>query len=128
MDLYGDSLPIRFLSPISKNIYSSFTNETYSEHSDLGLLTGIVGLLPNPWDSTKVIILCAGSKYAGTQASLKSLLDDIRAIVNFKPRVITNHPRFPDIPIRILKAEGDELMQSMVRQKGIKIENYIFIE
>ncbi|MCK4972994.1 MAG: hypothetical protein KAS52_06705, partial [Candidatus Heimdallarchaeota archaeon] len=82
----------------------------------------------NPWDSTKVIILCAGSKYAGTQASLKSLLDDIRAIINFKPRVITNHPRFPDIPVRILKAEGEELMQSMVRQKGIKIENYIFIE
>jgi hypothetical protein len=128
MDLYGDSLPIRFLSPLSKNIHSSFTNETYSEHSDLGLLTGIIGLLPNPWNSTKVIILCAGSKYAGTQASLKSLLDDIKAIVNFKPRVLTNHPRFPDIPVRILKAEGTELMQSMVRQKGIKIENYSFIE
>ncbi|MBY8999821.1 MAG: hypothetical protein KGD64_02805 [Candidatus Heimdallarchaeota archaeon] len=128
MNLYGDSLPIRFLTPLSKNIYSSFTNETYSEHSDLGLLTGIVGLLPNPWDATKVIILCAGSKYAGTQASLKSLLDDIKSINNFKSRIITNHPRFPDIPVRILKAEGDELLQSMVRQKGIKIKNYSFIE
>ena len=94
----------------------------------LGLLAGIIGILPNPWDKSKVVILCAGSKYAGTQASLKALFDDIRAVTNFEPKVMTNHPKFLDMPIRIIKAEGDELLQSMVRQKGIKIDQYSFVE
>ena len=128
MKLYGDRLPIRFLSPSSKNIYSAFTNETYSEDTDLGLLTGILALLPNPWNNSKIIILCAGSKYVGTQAALKALLDDIRAVVSLKPKIITNHSKFSKIPMRIIKAEGKDLLKSMIQQKGPKIQDYEFVE
>lgn len=128
IELYGDSLPIRFVSTTSKTIYSSITDKTYSERTDAGLLSGIIGLLPNPWDRTNVVIFCAGSKYAGTQAALKVLLDDLQSILTMKERILTNHPTVNDIPIRIIKAEDEDLLSSMIRQRGSKISKYTFLE
>ena len=128
MTLYDESLPIKFLTPSSKNIHSSLTDITYSEETSVGLLTGIVALLPNPWDKSKVIILCAGSKNVGTQASLKALLDDIKSCIQMKNKVITNHSKLSEIPIRIIKAEGDDLLTKMIQQKSPKIQKYSFIE
>jgi len=128
MDLYGNSLPIRFLSPSSKSIFSSITNETYGEQSDRGLLSGIVGLVPNPWNRSKVVILCAGAKYAGTQAALKVLCDDLTAQIFQKSRKLSNHPQLGEIPIRIVKAEGEDILSSILRQRGNKIEQYTFLE
>jgi len=128
MELYGESLPIKFLTPSSKNIYSKLTDITYSEESPIGLLSGLLALIPNPWDKSKVIILCAGSKNAGTQAALKALLDDIKAVTFMETRVISNHSKFPKIPLRVIKAEGEDLLTKMVQQKSPKIQNYEFIE
>lgn len=128
MSLYDEKLPIKFITPSSKNIHSTLTDVTYSEESPVGLLTGIVAMLPNPWDKSKVIILCAGSKNVGTQASLKALLDNIESSIQLKDQVISNHSKFPEIPIRIIKAEGDELLTKMIQQKSPKIQEYEFIE
>ncbi len=128
MSLYDENLPIKFLTPSSKNIYSKLTDVTYSEESQIGLLTGIIALLPNPWDKSKVVILCAGSKNVGTQASLKVLLDDIISCIQMKDKILVNHSKFSEIPIRILKAEGKELLTKMIQQKSPKIQDYEFIE
>jgi hypothetical protein len=128
IELYGESLPIKFLTPSSKNIYSKLTDITYSEESPIGLLSGLLALLPNPWDKSKVIILCAGSKNVGTQAALKALLDDIKAAISMGTRVISNHSKFPKIPLRVIKAEGEDLLTKMIQQKSPKIQNYEFIE
>ena len=128
MGLYDENLPIKFITPSSKNIHSSLTDVTYSEESPVGLLTGILALLPNPWDKSKVVILCAGSKNVGTQASLKALFDHVQSYIQMKEPVITNHIKFPNIPIKIIQAEGEELLTKMIQQKSPKIRDYIFIE
>ncbi len=128
MSLYDENLPIKFLTPSSKNIHSSLTDITYSEESPVGLLTGIIALLPNPWDKSKVVILCAGSKNVGTQASLKAILDNIKSCIQMKERIISNHSKFTEIPIRIVQAEGEELLTKMIQQKSPKIRSYSFIE
>ncbi|MCG3259275.1 MAG: hypothetical protein H7644_05985 [Candidatus Heimdallarchaeota archaeon] len=128
MELYGNSLPVKFLTPSSKNIYSKLTDITYSEESPVGLLSGLLALLPNPWDKSKVIILCAGSKNVGTQATLKALLDDIKAAISMDTKVISNHSKFPKIPVRVIKAEGEDLLTKMIQQKSPKIQQYSFVE
>ena len=128
MSLYDDNLPIKFLAHSSKNIYSNLTDITYSEESPVGLLTGILALLPNPWDKSKVIILCAGSKNVGTQATLKALLDDIKSSIKMQNPIISNHSKFAEFPIRILRAKGEDLLTKMIQQKSPKIDEYEFIE
>ncbi|TFG11098.1 hypothetical protein EU534_00025 [Candidatus Heimdallarchaeota archaeon] len=128
MTLYEDNIPIKFLTPSSKNIHSSLSDITYSEESPVGLLTGIIALLPNPWDKSKVIILCAGSKNVGTQAALKALLDNVKSLVEMKNPTIQNHSKYPEIPIRIIRAVGEDLLTKMIQQKSPKIQEYDFIE
>ncbi|MHA1685312.1 MAG: hypothetical protein ACTSYD_02765 [Candidatus Heimdallarchaeaceae archaeon] len=128
MELYGDSLPIRFISSTSKTIYSGLTDSTYSERTDTGLLSGILGLIPNPWNRSKLVILCAGAKYAGTQAALRVILDDLTNIISIKERILTNHPKMNDVPLRIVQAEGEDILSSMLRQRGNRIDKYRFLE
>ncbi len=128
MTLYDENLPIKFQTPSSKNIHSTLTDITYSEETPVGLLTGILALLPNPWDKSKVIILCAGSKNVGTQASLKAILDDLISSIQMKESIISNHSKFTEIPIRIVQAKGEELLTRMIQQKSPKIQDYDFIE
>jgi len=128
MDLYDENLPIKFLTPSSKNIHSSLSDVTYSEETPVGLLAGIVALLPNPWDKSKVVILCAGSKNVGTQASLKAILDNIKSLVEMREPIIENHNKFQEIPIRIIRAQGEDLLTKMIQQKSPKITEYDFVE
>ncbi|MHA1303851.1 MAG: hypothetical protein ACTSQE_06615 [Candidatus Heimdallarchaeaceae archaeon] len=117
LNLYGDSLPIRFQS---KSIVSSITKETYH---DVG--SSIIGILPNPWNSNRVVILCAGMNYSGTRESLKALIDDLDAIVHSKPRVLANHPQYSEMPIRVLVAQKTE---KVLHEKLEKMKSYSFKE
>jgi len=116
LSLYGDSLPIRFQS---KSIYSSLTSRNYSSTKG-----SIVGLLPNPWNPSKIALICSSMSYFGTNISLKALIDDLDSVIHQEPRILSNHSVYSEIPIRVLASEENN--KNKEKLEGLK--SYTFKE
>lgn len=74
-----DLLPIHFktihaheiiVSELSRREYS-----TSSETAEIGTDYGILEIVPNPWNATKIVILCCGISLWGTQAAVLALVE-----------------------------------------------------
>ncbi len=96
-------LPICFKPLGGRDLYSSITDTLYESGTEVGMNAGLIGLLPNPWNNSKVIILVAGVHAPGTQAGLLAILDHIRAMRKNQTPIIDNHPK-ANIPLRVIKA------------------------
>ncbi len=94
--------PIRFEPPMGREIVSDITGTIYSAGDEVFRNAGIVGLLPNPWNKGKVIILAAGIFRHGTRGAIKAILYHLTS------KVIRNHT-LANIPIRVIRAslKGD---------------------
>ncbi|RLE64766.1 MAG: hypothetical protein DRN53_00585 [Thermoprotei archaeon] len=97
-------LPIGFKPIGGRDLYSSITKTAYLSGDEIGKDSGVLALLPNPWQKGKVVILVAGVHASGTQAGLMAILSHLRAKRGFKTSPITDHP-IANIPIRVVRAK-----------------------
>ncbi len=114
LNLYGDSLPVRLQS---RTIVSDITHSRYQDPNN-----SIIGILPNPWNSKRVVVLCSGINYESSNTSLRVLMDDIKAVINGKPRVLSNHT-YAELPLRVL------IRKNVSTQENLdKLKSYSFVE
>lgn len=115
-------LPIGFKPIGGRDLYSSITKTAYLSGDEVGKDSGVIALLPNPWQEGKVVVLVAGVHASGTQAGLMAILSHIKAKRGIETELISNHPT-AGIPIRVVRAKSSPRDWSIGR-----IEDFEFLE
>lgn len=94
---WGNSeiLPVHFMKVDTHDIIvSDITGRNYS-HEPMKVITedyGILEMVPNPWNDDKVIVICAGIDFWGTQAATLKLFE----------KELGNNEKDPRYPARVL--------------------------
>jgi hypothetical protein len=123
LEAYGDDLPVRFTAPNSdEELLDQVTNErkTYSRRKEGEKDVGVIELLPNPWNPSKVILIVAGLTVSGTQAALLALSRNVsRRLHN---RAKKTNGVLLEIPALLVKAKNVSYINGLEN-----VDDYEFI-